>query len=264
MEVVLLIIAGVVLYMLYNGFQDYMKNPYKINKNDNDYKTEYDIKNNPYIELTQEEKIIKTEYGILTCILKGIASSDGKVCKLEQELISNILDDIANELSDFKDARESLQKIFNNDYNDLDSLAQDFINATKGEYKKRLKVIEFLFAIAYADGTLDDREREKIIDIAAIFELNNDDFNKIYDDFENMYNTKVDLDRQKALDLLNLNENYSQEDLENAYKEKVKTNKQNIFRSLNKKLDTETLRDIDEAYKILNKKDEIKLIKDSN
>lgn len=255
MEILLLIVAGVVLYYLYNGFQDYMKNPYKKDQDDG-YKAEYNIEESPYVQETVEMKIKKTEFGVLAGILHCIAGIDGKICKLEKELVNDILDDIAMELSDFKDARGILQDIFDNNKDSLDDLAETFASLTKGEYKKRLKVVEFLFALAYADGSLDEDEREKIIDVAAIFELNNDDFNKLYDDFENEYAKNVTMDSNRALEILGLNENYTIEDLDNSYSQKVKANKQNILlnKNLNKNfkdVSLPVLRDIDEAYKIL-------------
>ena len=278
MEIVLLIIAGVVLYLLYNSFQDYMKDPYKPdfkNNNSNNmksnhhgrghhgghhggnsYEDEYDISNSPYLELSMEDKIKKGEYGVIVRILKNIASSDGNVCNLEKELINNILDDIAFEMKDIEDSRAILQNIFDNSDDNMDELAQKFCELSKGEYKKRVKVVEFLFALAYADGKLDEVEREKIIDVAAIFELNNDDFNKIYDDFTNLYSKDSNIDKQKALELLELSPDYSSENLEVAYKNKIKENNQNIL--LNKNLDknfqehsSKKLKDIDEAYKVL-------------
>lgn len=251
MEILLLIIAGVVLYMLYNSFADYMKNPYKIQQRD-EISSEYQPSDNPYTEITNEDRIRKTEFGILTQILAHIAQSDGKICELERELLGNLLDDIAVELQDFKDARESLDIIFNEANNsDLDELANAFVDATKGEYKKRVKVIEFLFALAYADGNLDEAEREKIIDVAAIFELNNDDFNRIYDDFEHKYKENLVIKESEAIKVLGLDKNYTKDELENAYHSKIKEKKQNIFKSLNKGFDYKSLREIDEAYKVL-------------
>lgn len=256
MEVVLLIIAGVVLYMLYNGFQDYLKNPYKRENSSNTFNAEYKPSDNPYIEMTSADRIKKTEFGILAGLLSVMAASDGKICKLEQELIKNLLDDIAKELEDYKDAREALQSIFDENKDDLDSLARAFEEATKGEYKKRLKVVEFLFALAYADGKLDEVEREKIIDIAALFELNNDDFNKLYDEFEEKYSSGIEMTKSRALELFELGEDFSKEDLESAYSKKIKDNKQNILlnKNINKSFKDspyDTLREIDCAYKLL-------------
>lgn len=292
MEVLLLIIAGIVLYMLYNSFQDYMKNPYKIAQPDN-LVQEYKPEDNPYIQLSDEDKIKKTEFGILAQILAHIARSDGKVCDLERELINDILDDSAEELRDsYSNARELLQKIFDscvgdsntdssadsgesnadssdsradlsanqNESQDLDSLANAFVEATKGEYKKRVKVVEFLFALAYADGILSENEREKIIDIAAIFELNNDDFNALYDNFENLYANELKLSQDRALEILGLDINHTKSDLENAYHDKIKAAKQNVFKSANKKDSAAHLREIDCAYKML-KVGQVKLIK---
>lgn len=258
MEIVLLIIAGVVLYFLYNSFQDYMKNPYNKNEQveNESFKAEYNIQNTPYKIQTTDEKIAKTEFGILAKILHCLSSADGKICELEQEMIKNMLDDIALELSDYPSARKDLQKIFDENKENIDVLAQNFANETKGEYKKRLKVIEFLFALAYADGTLSDNEREMIIDCAALFELDNDDFNKLYDEFEMMYKNDVEMDKARALEILELDSNYNREQLEQNYKQKIKEKKQNILlnKNLNKNFmdnSAKFLREIDAAYEIL-------------
>ena len=258
MEILLLVVAGLVLYMLYNSFSDYMKNPYKLPSEDfgDSFKREYKPEDNPYIELTDEDRIKKGEFGILAQILAHIAQSDGKVCDLEHELISEMLNDMAvelNQYNDYKDARGSLQSIFDEatKESDLDTLANAFVEATKGEYKKRVKVVEFLLAVAYADGALSEMEREKIIDVAAIFELNNDDFNRIYDDFEARYNNGVEITQDKAMALLGLEAGFTRKELENAYHKAIKDKKQNIFKSLNKPFDSESLREIDSAYKVL-------------
>lgn len=258
MEILLLVVAGIVLYMLYNSFSDYMKNPYKLPSEDfgDSFKREYKPEDNPYIELTDEDRIKKGEFGILAQILAHIAKSDGKVCDLEHELISEMLNDMAvelNQYNDYKDARGSLQSIFDEatKESDLDNLANAFVEATKGEYKKRVKVVEFLLAVAYADGELSEAEREKIIDVAAIFELNNDDFNRIYDDFEARYNNGVEITQDKAMALLGLEAGFTRKELENAYHKAIKDKKQNIFKSLNKPFDSESLREIDSAYKVL-------------
>ncbi len=258
MEILLLVVAGIVLYMLYNSFSDYMKNPYKLPSEDfgDSFKREYKPEDNPYIELTDEDRIKKGEFGILAQILAHIAQSDGKVCDLEHELISEMLNDMAvelNQYNDYKDARGSLQSIFDEatKESDLDNLANAFVEATKGEYKKRVKVVEFLLAVAYADGALSEMEREKIIDVAAIFELNNDDFNRIYDDFEARYNNGVEITQDKAMALLGLEAGFTRKELENAYHKAIKDKKQNIFKSLNKPFDSESLREIDSAYKVL-------------
>lgn len=260
MEILLLVVAGIVLYMLYNSFSDYMKNPYKLPSEDfgDSFKREYKPEDNPYIELTDEDRIKKGEFGILSQILAHIAKSDGKVCDLEHELISEMLNDMAvelNQYNDYKDARGSLQSIFDEatKESDLDNLANAFVEATKGEYKKRVKVVEFLLAVAYADGELSEAEREKIIDVAAIFELNNDDFNRIYDDFEARYNNGVEITQDKAMALLGLEAGFTRKELENAYHKAIKDKKQNIFKSLNKPFDSESLREVDSAYKVLSK-----------
>lgn len=257
MEIILLIVAGVVLYYLYNSYADYLKNPYR---REEDFKSEYRIEDSPYVQLSDEERLLKSEYGVLACILQCVASVDGEICALERELLRGMLDDIAAEIAganlDIKAPRETLQRVFDENKEGIEYLANLFGDLTKGEYKKRVKVVEFLFALAYADGVLSDSEREKIIDVAAIFELNNDDFNKIYDDFEEEYAKKVEVSRERALEILGLEAGFSAESLEKAYAKAVQEAKQNVLltKNLNKNFkdsSLQNLREIDAARRVL-------------
>ena len=76
-------------------------------------------------------------------------------------------------------------------FNVLD-LSKDLLNITYGEYKKRLKIIEFFTMILYIDGQLNESKNEFLLDIASSLELDNSDFNAIYESFESALKDPVD------------------------------------------------------------------------
>ena len=119
-----------------------------------------------------------------------------------------------------------------------------------------IESFEFLFVLAYADGEFDKIEEALLIDVAAFFELDNEDFNKLYDEFAASYANDVEMSTQEALELLGLQEGYAKEDLEKSYNELLKKTKgvildnQNVNKSL---LDSvvQDLRRVEKAYKLL-------------
>lgn len=65
-------------------------------------------------------------------------------------------------------------------------LARVFLDNTYGEYKKRLGFVSFLLLLAWSDRELNDREQDVILDIAAFLEIDNQDFNTLYENFESL------------------------------------------------------------------------------
>lgn len=264
MEIVLLLIAGVVIYFLYNTLQEYLKNPIQQQQS---YTKRVDIApidfENPYKEMARVDKVKSSEFGVLAAILGHLVWSDDKVCPLEKELLDEILTDMAAESKNPKLSKEELNKIVMEQKNNdtmllIDDLCEDYVALTKGEYKKRLKVVEFLFALAYADGVLSDDERDCIVDIAAFFELANEDFNALYESFEQTYAQERTMSEKEARAIFDLQDSkdLNKQDLEQKYHELIKNAKQNIFdnKNINKTFrDTSLLRikEIDEAYTLL-------------
>ena len=95
-----------------------------------------------------------------------------------------------------------------------------------------------------------------LIDIAAFFELSNEDFNRLYDEFEALHEQKEVLSKERALELFDLKQNYTQDELRARYVELTKEKKGNILgnKNVGKSLldgGAKDLREIEEAYKIL-------------
>ena len=257
MEFILLLIGAGIAYFLYVTLQDYLK--YPLHQEIVQPKPRFEV---AQIEQVSEQerahnKVRESEYGTLSAILGVFARSDGKMCEFERVLVEDMIEEMARDSKNSKITKEALLEIYENgDNRNLEQLCVDFSNATKGEYKKRLKVVEFLFVLAYADGEFDKNEEAMIIDVAAFFELDNEDFNRLYDEFATFYAKDVEMSAKEALTLFELQEGYSQEELEKRYNDLLKKAKgcildnQNVSKSL---LDNtaQDLRKIEKAYTLL-------------
>ena len=112
MEILLLLIAGVVVYFLYNTLQDYLKNPI----NQQSYPKQLEDTNinfqNAYEQVSVVEKAKSNEFSVLAAILGNfIVWSKMKTCPLEKELLDGILTDMASESKNPKLSKEELSKI---------------------------------------------------------------------------------------------------------------------------------------------------------
>lgn len=248
MLLILAIVAGVVVFFLWKTLKEYLGNDENLKRFKQETLSQIPIQAEP----TQEEKIASSEYGLLAGILGYVANADGEICELEKEMASSLIADMAKEMRSFgseNEVYEMLMQIFSSGNKDIQSLAEGFADLTKGEYKKKLKVVEFCFALGYADGELNESTKEAIIDIGALLGLGNEDFNNLYNDFEKSY--EVHLTEQEAREIFG---DYS--DLYARYQELIAQEKQNILdeRNLNKPLTPEALlnlRKIQKAYEIL-------------
>ncbi|WP_394954712.1 TerB family tellurite resistance protein [uncultured Helicobacter sp.] len=257
MEFILLLIGAGVAYYLYVTLQDYLKNP--LHQEIVQQKLQFEVRHTEQVseQEKRQNKVRESEYGILSAILGIFARSDGKMCEFERVLVEDMIDEMARDSKNSKITKDALLEIYENgDDRSLEQLCVDFSNATKGEYKKRLKVVEFLFVLAYADGEFDKNEEAMLIDVAAFFELDNEDFNKLYNEFATSYAKDVEMSTQEALELLGLQEGYSQEELEKHYNDMLKKTKGTILdnQNMNKSLLDSTVQDlrkIETAYSLL-------------
>lgn len=269
MEILLLITIIIVAIAIIN-FKDYLNHPHKRphihNEENHNELSEYQ---NPYknqeqiSSLNQEEKIRNSEYGLIIALLSKLAQSDGKVCELELELMENTIQDIAEALclqsamNQKEKILEILHKIFNSTNGSVESLAQSYASLTKGQYKSRLKLVEYLLSLAYADGKLGSDEREVILDVAAYLEINNDDFNKLYDTFETFYAQKQkESTLQESYAILGVKEEDDMEHIKKTYKNLVREFHPDIL--YHKGLDqsimenyTQKLQSINQAYQVI-------------
>ncbi|MCI5968632.1 TerB family tellurite resistance protein [Helicobacter sp.] len=267
---ILLLITIVIIAIAFINFKDYLRNPYKRPQIDtqgdaqefNQYQNPYKNQPQPQ-ELSREYKIRESEYGLIVGLLAKLAQSDGKVCELESELMENTILDISDALLlqsamyQKDELLEILHRIFKNTTQSVEELTMRYAERTKGQYKSRLKLVEYMLSLAYADGELGENEREMILDVAAYLEIENADFNALYDAFEKFYANKM---QQKSLQesyaILGVNEGDSMEDIKSAYKKLVREYHPDILH--HKGLDesivekyTQKLQEINVAYEAI-------------
>lgn len=254
MELVLFLIAAGIIFYLYKTFQGYLSNPI--------VPTDRDIlqpqRQQEYVEerpiLSPKEKLKRTEYGIIVSILGRLSFTDDKSCMLEERLVKGIIDDMAKDSDQPGELYLEIYKESRND--DIQELAELFASETIGQYKKRVKIVEFMFALAYADGNFSQEEEDSIINVAAILEIDNADFNHLYDSFKALNEEYVPLTKEEAMKLFGLNDGFTKEELDSKYNDFFKQKRQNVIdpRNLGKPYNEsggQDLRKISEAYAVL-------------
>ena len=186
MEFVILIVAGLVVYYLYVSLQEYLKNP--LHKRRDDEVADI-LEDDPYMQLEATpsknlEGFGASELGVMLALLKNFPHQE----KLQETMGLIVETFIAqyykNNPQIPQNGSEAMEFFKTCEEKDTQLLAEELLKQTYAEYKKRLKFVEFLLFLGYLDGELDAQEKEYILDIAALLNLDNEDFNGIYDAFE--------------------------------------------------------------------------------
>ncbi len=257
MELILFLIAAGIIFYLYKTFQDYLSNPIVPTDKDMLQSQKQDLAIEIIAErpiLTPKEKLKLTEYGIIVRILGKLSFTDMQSCILEEKLVKGIIEDMAH---DADQPQELFLEIYTESRDeDIQELAELFANETIGQYKKRVKVIEFMFALAYADGNFSHEEEDAIINVAAILEIDNADFNNLYDNFKALNEQYTPLTKEEALQLFALQEGFTRAELDSKYNEFFAQKRQNVLdpKNLSRPYNEhggQDLRKISEAYALL-------------
>lgn len=252
-EIVLFVVAAVVMFLLYRVFQEYLKNPIAELKKD-EMQDRPARQNREYAPATPLDKLSVNEYGLIIRILGKLDSIDNKNIALSNTLIQNIIDDMVEE---GKYTKEMFLELFNNAKNDnIGHLAELFRDVSRGEYKKKLKLIEFMFVCAYADEKLGKQEEDSITEVASVLKIDNEDFNKIVEEFAKAHNQAITLTRMQALTTMNLTHGFTKDELNNSFNALIKKHNQNItdYKILEKSImkhSGHNLREINAAYNLL-------------
>ncbi len=215
MSFVLLVIAGIVIYYLYITFEEYLKNPHTAPQKVQE-RQEYTQKDNPYALPTPKDKL-KNSYGgasigminalmqantttpsllqltLIDSFIKNLHLQESQENLLKQMLPSLDFSVLQSKQSsvDSNPSQATQNTQANNQTTPISKLAQIFLDNTYGEYKKRLHFVGFTLMLAWSDKTLDEKEQDIILDIAAFLQLENAEFNELYDSFESLFNSKA-------------------------------------------------------------------------
>lgn len=241
MSILLLILAGVVVYYLYITLQEYLKNPTTIKPPTKEPSpTPYPLDSSPYTAQTPEQKLQNSYEGAsITLLAYMLQAGVRKQAKPTSQRNSSQLESTFTPLqiglveefvrslslhSTKPEYEQNLRALLTHyapayttaqakqsslDFSTLEQpsiahLAGIFLDNTYGEYKKRLQFVELLLTLAWSDRELNHDEQDIILDIAAFLEIDNADFNELYESFEALEPSPSDeaLKAAKALEQL--------------------------------------------------------------
>ncbi len=221
MEVILIVGAAVVLIYLYYTLQEYLKNPLK----------SFPTPSPEPVEKVPEIYTLPDPLEVLKSSEQGVVV--GLIAQFERKLNANALSEVLLEIF-LKDLSqmgteaknlEELKKLYaSEDMPSLESLCTQFLELAHGEYKKRVKLVEFLLVLAYSDGILGEAEKEALIDVGAFLRLENADFNQLYEGFEQLSLQSMELSPERASEILGTGENPK-----SSFEDKVNQNHLNIL-----------------------------------
>ncbi len=200
MEIILLIVAAIVLFYFYNTLKEYLKNPL----NPKVKTEEYELKDDPYllVQSSPLDKFKQTQVGAYMRLLKFL---DIQKNALDNALRTLFINELERSLNTEQQnlAKELLNEPVDKKEN-FESLCQEIADHTHGEYTKRLKLVEFLMLLAYADGILDSKEKELFLDVGAFLQIDNHDFNGLYDNFERFNSIEIPMSLEDAQNLFEI------------------------------------------------------------
>ena len=256
MSILLLILAGVVVYYLYITLQEYLKNPTTIKPPTKEPSpTPYPLDSSPYTAQTPEQKLQNSYEGASITLLaymlqagvrkQAKPTSQQDPSQLESTftpLQIGLVEEFVRSLSLHStkpEYEQNLRALLTHyapayttaqakqsslDFSTLEQpsiahLAGIFLDNTYGEYKKRLQFVELLLTLAWSDRELNHDEQDIILDIAAFLEIDNADFNELYESFETLESSSDEaLKAAKTL-----------EQLLSEQKEQTQANLQQVF-----------------------------------
>ncbi|WQV01930.1 TerB family tellurite resistance protein [Helicobacter pylori] len=210
MEIILLIVAAIVLFYFYNTLKEYLKNPL----NPKAKTEEYELKDDPYllVQSSPLDKFKQTQVGAYMRLLKFLEIQKNALDNALRTLFINELERSLN-TEQQNLAKELLNEPVDKKEN-FESLCQEIADHTHGEYTKRLKLVEFLMLLAYADGILDSKEKELFLDVGAFLQIDNHDFNGLYDNFERFNSIEIPMSLEDAQNLFEIQTTTTAQELE--------------------------------------------------
>ncbi|MEA2050171.1 MAG: TerB family tellurite resistance protein [Campylobacterota bacterium] len=204
------------------------------------------------------------EAGLLVALMAKVAKADGAVSELEAEILSHTFTDISNHFENSENIREELKNIYKQEMNSFDDtieVAKKYLNLTKKDYSKRLKVMEYLLNLAFIDNDFSKAEFMITEDISNALEIKKSDFEMLISQFEQFYAQKQnskELSLSKACEILGVDINDDISTIKKKYRVLVKENHPDVITGQGASQSiideaTAKLQEINEAYEMLKK-----------
>ena len=208
------------------------------------------------------------EAKFLVSLLAKVAKSDGRVSELEARLITQVLDDLSQKVSDISGVREYLKEVYNSQKENVDNAyetARNYKRAFNLNYDTCVARLTFFLNLAYIDGEFNKSEQDVIRNIAYGFGIDKETLDEIIFKFDSFYGSRFGADHDEisqendAFDVLGLSKNASLDEVKARYKELVRQYHPDILmgRGESKEVierSTKKLQEINEAYGRLKEK----------
>ena len=205
------------------------------------------------------------EAKFLVSLLAKVAKSDGRVSELEARLITQVLDDLSQKVSD---VREYLKEVYNSQKENVDNAyetARNYKRAFNLNYDTCVARLTFFLNLAYIDGEFNKSEQDIIRNIAYGFGIDKETLDEIIFKFDSFYGSRFGADNDEisqendAFEVLGLSKNASLDEVKARYKELVRQYHPDILmgRGESKEVierSTKKLQEINEAYGRLKEK----------
>ena len=173
-NIIVLAILGAVFYYIFKSYSSYT--------------SEYSKEAFKNVKITKKS-LENTELGMFVALVAKVAKADGKVDALEAQLIGIMFDDISAVFAEPEQTKSILKQIFDeqkDNFDNLESTAQNLAQATRRDKAKQQQFIGFLIQLAFVDGDVSENEDEILQTIAQAFEFDPNTYHAIFDQFEKM------------------------------------------------------------------------------
>lgn len=206
------------------------------------------------------ESLKKSDLGLFVALVAKVAKADGKVDKLEAELIGLLFDDISAVFPEPAKTKDILKQIFNKEkenLNNIDELAHTLGRAIKRDRAKQQQFMGFLIQLAFIDGTVSKSEEEILQTIAQAFEFDPNAYHAIFDQFEKMMqNIKPQTNIEDAYKILDVTKDDDMNTIKKAYRKLVREYHPDIIKSQGKSEEymqeaTAKTQEINQAYEMI-------------
>jgi len=245
-----LIVLAVLAYVFYSVFKSYSR------YSDYSQKAFKDFSVSP-------EALKKSDLGLFVALVAKVAKADGKVDKLEAELVGLLFDDISAVFPESQKTKDILKQIFNEEkdnFNNVDEIAQILGQTIRRDKAKQQQFMGFLIQLAFIDGTVSKSEEDILQTIAQAFEFDPNTYHAIFDKFEQiMKNIKPQSSIDDAYKILGVSKSDDLSVVKKAYRKLVRKYHPDIIKSQGKSDEymqeaTAKTQEINQAYEMIKEK----------
>lgn len=247
MKLLVLLVIGAILYFIARNYKTEKFENLKLN-----------IKENFQGDLMHHEA------GLLVALMAKVAKADGGVCELEAEMLKHTFTDISSHFENSEEIREKLKNIYNEEKKSFDNtiqICEKLYKLTKSDYKKRVKILEYLLNLAFIDKSFSETEQMICEDIAKALQIKVNDFEAMVSAFRSFYASQAHNSAKSLEDAYKILESTPSDDdktLKTNYRRLVKKHHPDIISGQGASQSiideaTKKLQEINEAYEMIKK-----------